>query len=174
MRFKKSKVRFFRNKRGISPLIATVLLIAFAVALGAVVMNWGRSYIEATQTQVQQQGQTEIKCSTSVKVDAIKIGGVTKVCFDDSQHDVKFILENIGTVNVTALKVQIINSTDGITTVAINTTEFTPGASYSGTATYSGSFQQLRIVPTIKVGDSKVTCGNAALTFDTTLVHQCP
>ena len=29
------------NKRGISPLIATVLLIAFAVSLGAVVMSWG-------------------------------------------------------------------------------------------------------------------------------------
>lgn len=28
------------NKRGISPLIATVLLVAFAVALGAVVMSW--------------------------------------------------------------------------------------------------------------------------------------
>lgn len=28
------------NKRGISPLIATILLVAFAVALGAVVMSW--------------------------------------------------------------------------------------------------------------------------------------
>lgn len=32
-----------KNKKGVSPLIATVLLIAFAVALGAVVMNWGRN-----------------------------------------------------------------------------------------------------------------------------------
>ena len=29
------------NKKGISPLIATVLLIGFAVALAAVVMTWG-------------------------------------------------------------------------------------------------------------------------------------
>ena len=28
------------NKRGISPILATVLLIGFAVALGAMVMNW--------------------------------------------------------------------------------------------------------------------------------------
>mgnify|MGYP006282304345 CR=1 FL=1 len=28
------------DKKGVSPLIATVLLIAFAVAVGAVVMNW--------------------------------------------------------------------------------------------------------------------------------------
>ncbi|MDP7623305.1 MAG: hypothetical protein QF436_04300, partial [Candidatus Woesearchaeota archaeon] len=31
------------NKRGVSPLIATVLLISFAVALGSVVLNWGRN-----------------------------------------------------------------------------------------------------------------------------------
>ena len=37
------KSRNFFNKRGVSPLIATVLLISFAVALGAVVMNWGRN-----------------------------------------------------------------------------------------------------------------------------------
>ena len=30
------------NKKGVSPLIATVLLIAFAIALGTVIMNWGR------------------------------------------------------------------------------------------------------------------------------------
>jgi|FLOH01.1.fsa_nt_gi flagellin-like protein len=28
------------NKRGISPIIATILLIAFAVAIGAMIMNW--------------------------------------------------------------------------------------------------------------------------------------
>lgn len=31
----------YRNKKGVSPLIATILLIAFAVALGSVIMNWG-------------------------------------------------------------------------------------------------------------------------------------
>ncbi|MBN1156085.1 hypothetical protein JXA85_00570 [Candidatus Woesearchaeota archaeon] len=35
-----------KGKKGVSPLIATVLLIAFAVALGAVVMNWGKNQIQ--------------------------------------------------------------------------------------------------------------------------------
>lgn len=34
---------FSREKKGMSPLIATVLLIAFAVALGAMIMNWSSS-----------------------------------------------------------------------------------------------------------------------------------
>ena len=38
---------FFRSKRGLSPLIATVLLIAFAVSMGAMIMNWSTSIGEA-------------------------------------------------------------------------------------------------------------------------------
>jgi len=40
---KEGTVSFFRSKRAMSPLIATVLLIAFAVALGAMIMNWSSS-----------------------------------------------------------------------------------------------------------------------------------
>jgi len=43
------------GKRGISPLIATVLLVAFAVALGAVVMNWAKG-VEETDTSASQVG----------------------------------------------------------------------------------------------------------------------
>lgn len=35
------------NKKAVSPLVATILLIVFALALGTVVMNWGKVYIEA-------------------------------------------------------------------------------------------------------------------------------
>lgn len=33
----------FNNKRGISPLVATILLMAFAVSIGALIMNWTSS-----------------------------------------------------------------------------------------------------------------------------------
>ena len=34
------------NKKGLSPIIATVLLIGFAVALGAMIMNWTKDLAE--------------------------------------------------------------------------------------------------------------------------------
>ena len=36
------------NKKGLSPLIATVLLIAFAIALGTVIMNWSIQQAESS------------------------------------------------------------------------------------------------------------------------------
>lgn len=34
------------NNKGLSPLIATVLLVVFALVIGTITMNWGRSYVE--------------------------------------------------------------------------------------------------------------------------------
>mgnify|MGYP001772930618 CR=1 FL=1 len=33
-------------KKGISPLIATIVLIALTVAIGAMIVGWGRSYVQ--------------------------------------------------------------------------------------------------------------------------------
>lgn len=34
------------NKKALSPLVATLLLVIFAIALGSVVMSWGKEYVE--------------------------------------------------------------------------------------------------------------------------------
>jgi flagellin-like protein len=49
------------NKRGISPLIATVLLIAFAVALGTVVMNIGQETINSVPNYTAKCEETFIE-----------------------------------------------------------------------------------------------------------------
>jgi flagellin-like protein len=57
------------DKKGVSPLIATVLLIAFAVALGAIVMNWGRGYVEDTQDFARESSENQLTCSSDVEMD---------------------------------------------------------------------------------------------------------
>jgi FlaG/FlaF family flagellin (archaellin) len=59
-------------------LIATVLLIAFAVALGAVVMNWGRSYVEDTALNAQRTSQSKVDCSLGVSIEIKQISGDPK------------------------------------------------------------------------------------------------
>ena len=34
------------NKRALSPLIATLLLVLFAIIIGAITMSWGKNYVE--------------------------------------------------------------------------------------------------------------------------------
>ncbi|MBW2989160.1 hypothetical protein KY358_02460 [Candidatus Woesearchaeota archaeon] len=44
----KSHIRNFfpRKKKAMSPLIATLLLVVFALVIGAMTMNWGKLYVE--------------------------------------------------------------------------------------------------------------------------------
>lgn len=43
---KMSNKRFLSNRKALSPLIATILLVVFALLIGTITMNWGRSYVE--------------------------------------------------------------------------------------------------------------------------------
>lgn len=43
------------NKKGVSPLVATLLLVAFALVVGAVTMTWGKNYIEKAQEKKMDQ-----------------------------------------------------------------------------------------------------------------------
>ncbi len=89
-----------RNKKGISPLIATVLLIAFAVALGAVVMNWGRAYVEDTARDTGVTSDTRIACSQNVAVQLVHVGGSPRICYNDDDQHVEITLQNRGSMDL--------------------------------------------------------------------------
>lgn len=67
------------NKRGVSPLVATILLVAFSIGLGALVMSWGEEYIEQKAEFVQGVGEAKTGCN-AVEFSLIQIGGVPQVC----------------------------------------------------------------------------------------------
>ncbi len=68
------------NRRGISPLIATVLIIGFTVALAAVIITWGTRFVQQTQEDVDVSTQIGLACS-KLNFDIVRIecvgGGLT-------------------------------------------------------------------------------------------------
>src|SRR3989338_1350441 len=86
------------NKRGVSPLIATVLLISFAVALGSVVLNWGRNL------DISRPGYA---CSGV----AIKMRNIAdaEVCYAGSGSGtyINFVIDNIGSTGIDGLWIWI-------------------------------------------------------------------
>ena len=95
------KLKFmFKSKRGISPLIATVLLIAFAVALGAVVMNWGRSYVEETARQSGITSDTRVTCAQQVNLEVVQVGRVPRICYNSNERVIDVTMTNSGDVEI--------------------------------------------------------------------------
>ena len=52
--------------KGISPMIATVLLIAFTVAVGGIVSLWISGYTKTQTGQITSVSQDQIQCYNSV------------------------------------------------------------------------------------------------------------
>jgi flagellin-like protein len=101
----------FMNKRGVSPLVATILLIAFAIALGAVVMSYGSAYYGSKQVGGEGASTASpIRQCGNVELMLYEINGIPQVCYGGSGAEgyVNFMLDNKGNVDVEELLVTII------------------------------------------------------------------
>lgn len=79
-----------------SPLIATVLLIAFAVALGAMIMNWGAG-------TVVDDGSGDI----SSYCEGVKLVSDGPICYSDNQ--LSFKVKNIGSSRIEGIKIKSVS-----------------------------------------------------------------
>ena len=75
--------------KGISPLMATVLIVAFTLAVAAIIGGWLTS-ISRTETSTIESGMaTQIEC-TKAQIDIVSVG------------DTGPVIQNIGQVNFTS------------------------------------------------------------------------
>jgi flagellin-like protein len=89
-----------KNKRGLSPLIATILLIAFAVAIGAVVMNIGRT--------------TLIPDPDAKIFSILEVQGKQQICYFDKGTEslLEITLKNGADTEIVNLQLSIIGKKD--------------------------------------------------------------
>jgi flagellin-like protein len=159
----------FQNKRAVSPLVATVLLIAFSVALGAVVMSWGESYIEQKAPFVQ--GGTEVggACGSS-SLSIIKVKDVPQVCARGDELD---IFVRNGDVQIQGIKALIVGS-DGVAVVEnILETPLKPDDAVKTTVAHQpvGTVQQLTLTPVVESGGTQEFCRQSETKVED--IHTC-
>lgn len=178
---------FRLNKKGISPLIATVLLIAFAVALGAVVMNWGKNYVVTTATDAQRSGQAKQKC-TGTNMEFVMVSGIPKMCVDHitNASSVQFILKNKASDEIVDIEMTVLGDTDAVNMslksyfISINNSKFplspnkiliAKNVNISGV----GEFEKIIFTPYIKVDGKKdpEACSDNTLNVDANEVYEC-
>ena len=171
MRQNNNKMRIFSSRKAVSPLIATVLLIAFAVALGAVVMNWGRGYVEDTANMARERSDTEVTCTTDVALAIVEIDNVPQVCYNETvvgEYNLSFIVENKKEKTIETIKARLIGAATRVPLIrdlgdnANMTTNTAKYLSFKYNKSEYGTPQQLQLTPYIKVGANEVGCsGNS-------------
>ena len=64
--------------KGISPMLATILLVAFTVAVGGIISVWFSSFTRTTTTNVESSSTNQTKCAaTYIDVLSFTTSGIT-------------------------------------------------------------------------------------------------
>ena len=88
-------------KKGISPLIATVLLIAFTIAIAVIIMRWGTDFVKNITKSTEESTEMALKC-TDLKIEMSDID-----CTDN-----KLKLTNNGNIEIKSVKFRIYTADD--------------------------------------------------------------
>lgn len=143
------------NKKGITPLMTTILLISFAVAVGVVIMNFGRA-----------TAQEEAECSVDPQIQLSNISGQVQICYDFVGKALTFTVENGVQTLVDGLVVNVIG-TEKAHTFELNDAKMPRAGSYIGKLQYDyivgKAIRQVKITPKVKLQDKEEICVDKAV-----------
>ena len=149
-----------KSKKGISPLIATVLLIGFTVALAAIVMTWGTKFTRDVQKTTSESATSNVACAQDVMLSII--GVCQDKTADPSGKTYKIVVSNEGKTDITALNIRLYKSSTDVDSAVSNEqiAKFATKSILAATTTagYEGQIRRADIIPTIKIGGDTITC----------------
>ncbi len=149
-------------KKGFSPLIATILLIATAVAIGASIMSFGMSFVDAKKFSTQE----EALCS-KVKLEVIDVDNKQQICYDRPANSVEFTVANKADIGVESLIVWVIGEEVYVADLREN---IKPGYPLKKRINYDfstyGDITQVNLIPKIKDEEKQITCSGSKLVLE--------
>ena len=156
-------LKVLKSKKGVSPLIATILLIAFAVALGSVVMNWGLNL---------DLGKSPDRCrNVEIKIRNID---TSEACFGGFGQNgyINFIIDNTGGIDLSGLAIWIIGD-KGTRLFDLDNILIKKGSIYdkkdkevSYDFSKFGNIKQVQFIPKVKVQETTEICPKNAVKAD--------
>lgn len=158
-------------RKGISPLIATVLIIGFTVALAAIIMTWGTTFSKGMQKTTESTTEEQLACAQDVVID------LSSACIEGS--NIKLTIKNDGSKDLQRVSVRLYDSASTVGTAKwedivepINPVLTAYGLKTIVLATAAGAgvdavvsdltpltnVRLAEIIPVIKVGEKELTC----------------
>ncbi|MBD3249591.1 hypothetical protein GF336_06110 [Candidatus Woesearchaeota archaeon] len=150
------------SRKGISPLVSTVLLVFLAIGLGVIVMNWGRAQLEENA-----------KCSVDTMMEIVEIGGKEEICYAGSGENgfIEFTAENGPNIDISRIRMRVIGSRD-IYTVEVPESSISIGGAVKKTVAYNfnlfGKIRQVKLTPRLELfpGESPILCDEQSIELE--------
>ena len=152
----KSKIK--KTKKGISPLIATVLLVGFVIAIAALLWMWWGNIVKEQAEKTAAQSQGKMVCSSEVGF------SVTDASCYNSTH-ILLYLENKGITKIDDFRIQISGANQQGTVTLSDSLEKTESKQTSVPANQSsfGAITKVTVMPIVIRQSSPITCKDQAI-----------
>ncbi len=156
------------DKKGISPLIATVLIIGFTIVLAAVVMQWGGSFVKQLTEEQAESAEAQTKCiGMDFDVGVIDISDDITQAATGTAGKITFKVTSNMEKSIGDLVVQLVDDSEGSTvTLAHNDPTGVFSLSGYGVDTFDVTIEagsdaittsdQLRVIPKVTLNDESV------------------
>ncbi|MFP4118717.1 MAG: archaellin/type IV pilin N-terminal domain-containing protein [Candidatus Woesearchaeota archaeon] len=142
----------FSNRRGMSPLIATVLLIAFAVALGAMIMNWSAG--------IDDDAHGEDGHDSASVCGEVALSADGSACYGDNK--IRFDAKNTGSHRIDGIKLSIsTSSTEYEIKVKDSALIEEETATKSVPYAHAGGEAEVEFIPMVEDEDELHECGGS-------------
>ncbi|HLF54808.1 MAG TPA: hypothetical protein VI612_03750 [Candidatus Nanoarchaeia archaeon] len=153
-------------RKGMTPLVATILLVAFSVGLGALVMSWGEDYIEQKAEFVQGVQEVKSGCD-AVSFELIKIGGQPQAC--RTADTIELWIDNGPNMDLYNIHARVAGK-DGVSvSEEILKTPLLKENSVKASVPYDptiGQILQVKLTPKISSGDTAISCTEKPLNVE--------
>ena len=165
------------SKKGVSALIASVLMIVVVVGLGAIITGIVRNYVSDNR-QVIEKTATDVECSTQVQITVPTYNDAFRIC-NATGYRINFTLENTGSMAVDDLQVKVFGTAGFKDVNGVMPSGLAPGqVNMSLSAQYDasvGALQEVHIIPVKKqtASTNRIYCSEAALKFAVTDLSTC-
>jgi len=159
------------NRKAISPLLATVFLIAFAVSLAVVVINvmvipQPPGYNETT---TEEQLSKRLCLGVDMSIVVLEIPYVCYNEINESTNSITYVLKNIGDKNIVSLKVSILGSKGSLDNT-IDIDSWAPGNTLDKreepiiyNKAKIGEIMDVTIIPVIKNNEKEIVCSSYSI-----------
>lgn len=151
------------NKQGISPLIATVLIIGFTVALAAIIINWGTSFTRNIQEGTESTTDLQIACAQDV-IYSVREG----TCYTGTTTGTLTLqVSNDGTIDIDNFIVRVSDSNGNTKqTTASGLLAFDANKLSAAYDSLTSNPYSVELIPLITLGGSNSqACGSNKQTF---------
>lgn len=149
------------DKKGASPLVVTIILIAFAVALGTMIMNLGSTKLNLKPT-----------CD-NVELKFEQAFGEDTICYEEDTLKLRVVMTNSGKADIKSLKFRHIKSNFRPTEFPLSDSSLEPGEIYDVEIGYELTTKtHIEFIPVIAGENGDETCADKALIVDS--LKACP